>query len=183
MHLILYVHLRSRPGREGEGGIASRVLSLIKNMFPFQLKTTLTKHGHTCLDDVNLQDLKDIESVIKPLENLASKKDNEFVGSHQDAIDKITNVTASDTPLRQALKNHIREELLTISILQLIQKCKSIVTLFKTSGLNDRLEGGSLKQEIETRWMSILDMLRSFFPTSSSKVTSEEKFNKVMYLS
>lgn len=135
---------------------------------------------HNCLD-INETDLQDKEDIIKPLESLATRKDNEFFGSHFSEIEKITEPSEADSDLRKELKRHIKEELLTVNVLRVIVKCKSIVTFFKTSGLNDKLEGGSLKQEAETRWMSVLIMLRSFFSSSSSKVTADQKFSQVKF--
>jgi len=41
-----------------------------------------------------------------------------------------------------------------------LKKCKSLVTYFKQTSLNSKLEK-SLKQESETRWNSKLEMLES----------------------
>ena len=136
--------------------------------------------GSDCLDDVGITDITDIIRIIQPLELMAKKKANGFVASHYADIEKLTTTADTDSDLLSALKAHIRRELLLIvRILQLLQKCKQIVTVFKTSGLNDRLEGGSLKQEVETRWMSVLHMLKSFFPTECSGLPSDIKLNQV----
>ena len=45
-------------------------------------------------------------------------------------------------------------------IMNALKECKSLVTYFKQSSLNSRLEK-SLKQESETRWNSKLGMLES----------------------
>lgn len=55
----------------------------------------------------------------------------------------------------------------------LIAKGKAIVAFFKRSGLNYDLDN-TLKQEVPTRWNSILTMLESFFKSSEQldKVTA-----------
>ncbi|XP_052127958.1 zinc finger protein 618-like [Frankliniella occidentalis] len=56
---------------------------------------------------------------------------------------------------------------LLVSILAVIGKCKKIVKFCKKSGVNSLLEKegrGVLIQDVETRWMSILTLLQSFFP-------------------
>lgn len=156
---------------------------LIGCLFPFQLKKAVKSLGYDCLDDICLKDLTDIDDLVRPLEVLALKnKDNAFVASNSDIIENLTTHQTTDSALTVAMKDHIKSELLIICILKLISKCKQIVTLFKTSGLNDRLEGGALRQEVDTRWMSVLDMLKSFFPSSSSKVLPETKFKNVSVL-
>jgi hypothetical protein len=129
-----------------------------------------------------LSDLKDVIDVVAPFESMARKTENAFVGAHYPQIDVMTRVVESDSPLRRALKSHIRKELSVVRVLQLIKKTKRLVAYMKTSGMNDKLEGGSLKQEVETRWMSVLHMIKSFFPTKSSTVTAEAKFLQVQYI-
>lgn len=48
------------------------------------------------------------------------------------------------------------------SVMDTIKECKLLVTYFKHSSLNSKLEK-SLKQEVETRWNSKLEMLESIY--------------------
>ncbi|KAE8740528.1 hypothetical protein FOCC_FOCC013955 [Frankliniella occidentalis] len=86
----------------------------------------------------------------------------------QNVLDNVTKVEDGDSILLLELKAQARQELATLPILSLICKCKIIVTFFKSSGLNLQLKKGRLRQEVDTRWMSTLDMLQSFFPSLSS---------------
>ncbi len=52
---------------------------------------------------------------------------------------------------------------LTVSHLQVIKKAKEIDGYMRASGLNQKLEGGTLKLDVETRWLSHLHRFCSFF--------------------
>ena len=62
-----------------------------------------------------------------------------------------------------------------------IKECKSLVTYFKHSSLNSRLEK-SLKQEVETRWNSKLEMLESIydqFEEITELLSERDEFSKI----
>lgn len=56
--------------------------------------------------------------------------------------------------------------------IQLMIKCKTIVTLFKKWGENDMLDE-TLKQEVPTRWNSLLIMLLSFPKDNFDRVRTD----------
>jgi hypothetical protein len=56
-----------------------------------------------------------------------------------------------------------------------IKECKSLVTYFKHSSLNSKL-GKSLKQEVETRWNSKLEMLESINKDDASITFSNPQY-------
>lgn len=62
-----------------------------------------------------------------------------------------------------------------------IKECKSLVTYFKHSSLNSKLEK-SLKQEVETRWNSKLEMLESIndqFEEISDILSERDELNRI----
>jgi hAT family C-terminal dimerisation region len=62
-----------------------------------------------------------------------------------------------------------------------IKECKSLVTYFKHSSLNSKL-GKSLKQEVETRWNSKLEMLESIndqFEEISDLLLKRDELSKI----
>lgn len=146
----------------------------------FQVKKTVQSFGSSLLDDVTVDGVRDIIDIVTPFELMASKNEgNTFVGANFDKIEELTTVTEGDSPLRAALKGHIKKELNVVKILALIRKCKKVVNYFKTTGLNENLEGGTLKQEVETRWMSTLNLLKSFSPSEASSLSPDAKFTQV----
>ena len=67
------------------------------------------------------------------------------------------------------------------SIMNTIKECKSLVTYFKHSSLNSKLEK-SLKQEVETRWNSKLEMLESIndqFEEISNILENRNELNRI----
>jgi hypothetical protein len=67
-----------------------------------------------------------------------------------------------------------------VKILAIIKKCKKVVAYIKKSSLNETLEGGTLKQEVETRWMSVIHMLKSFFPPEETDLHKSSKIIQVI---
>src|SRR4051812_20645458 len=62
-----------------------------------------------------------------------------------------------------------------------IRECKSLVTYFKQSSLNSKLQK-SLKQEVETRWNSKLEMLESIndqFEEISNLLSERDELSKI----
>ncbi|KAK3932332.1 Transposable element Hobo transposase [Frankliniella fusca] len=131
------------------------------------------------LQNITEEDVNDVINIVKPIEALAKSNkhiSNTFKGSHFLQVHQLTKDSPTDSNLTKALKSHIKNTLLPILyILSVMKKCKEIVTFFKSSGLNDSLEGGNLVQEVETRWMSMLHLLRSFFIWPSSQPLQEDE--------
>ncbi|KAK3931948.1 Transposable element Hobo transposase [Frankliniella fusca] len=129
-----------------------------------QVRTASRDLGQSYMENIEKKDLSDLFNWIHTLETIAKKKtENAFVGENEE-IAALTLPNVADSELQSELKIQARQELATLPILALLRKCKTIVTFFKTSGLNLKLHDGKLKQEVDTRWMSILTMLESFFP-------------------
>jgi transcription termination factor NusB len=66
-------------------------------------------------------------------------------------------------------------------VMDIIKDCKSLVTYFKHSSLNSKLEK-SLKQETETRWNSKLEMLESIydqFEEISELLSDKDEFSRI----
>lgn len=124
------------------------------------------------LHDISQKDIADVIAVVHPQELLAKKNKKTFAGKTYDAIVTLTTPKASDSPLRVTMKNHVKGALVTVRALNVFHKCKEIVTYVKKAGLNSKtlsmFGGCSLKQDVETRWMSNLGLLKSFFNTDTS---------------
>lgn len=132
------------------------------------------------LEYVSASSVKDVIDVLSPVELLAVKqKDHMFVAAHYEELEKLTSPSPTYSTLRLAIKAHIKSELLILTALKVIQKANLVVTFIKTSGFNDKLEAGSLKQEVETRWMSLLNLFKSFFPSAASELPRLAKINQV----
>ncbi|KAK3911464.1 ATP synthase subunit beta [Frankliniella fusca] len=111
------------------------------------------------MENIEKKDLSDLFNWIHTLETIAKKSENAFVGENEEEIAAQTLPNVADSDLQSELKIQARQELASLPILALLRKCKTI-----TSGLNLKLHDGKLKQEVDTRWMSILTMPESFFP-------------------
>ena len=70
------------------------------------------------------------------------------------------------------MKEALKKERLLMSILMDIKSCKDLVSYMKTSGHSQELEK-RLLQEVETRWNSVHDMLKSLL----------DQFDEVRFLS
>lgn len=132
----------------------------------FQICDALTALGRDDLKlTVSKEDILALIGLVNPIETLAFKRKeklhNTLRGDDWDWLQTHTELSEGDSALVAEVKAHIREELVSLESLQLVTKCKRIVTYFRRSGLNDKLDT-TLKQECETRWNSILTMLESF---------------------
>ena len=79
---------------------------------------------------------------------------------------------AHDAPVVLKMKEALKKERLLMSILMDIKSCKDLVSYMKTSGHSQELEK-RLLQEVETRWNSVHDMLKSLL----------DQFDEVRFLS
>lgn len=134
------------------------------------------------LTNVTKKDILDVVNVLKPIEAIGKRKKNTFQASQLDEVINKTEEKATDSDLKKSVKGHIRRLLVPIlKILKGAKKCKDIATFMKASSMNDRLQGGTLKQEVETRWMSVLTMFRSFFiwPEDIDEAPSMAKMDQV----
>ncbi|XP_034238513.1 uncharacterized protein LOC117643631 isoform X2 [Thrips palmi] len=129
------------------------------------VKKALELLGHgDILASISCKDLQDLISVVEPIEKLGTRKGKEFHASHLKKVVTLTTHAQTDSQLKSTVKAHIHTLLVPIlKILNLIKKCKDVANFIKNSGANERLVGGTLKQEVDTRWMSVLTMMRSFF--------------------
>ena len=136
--------------------------------------------GHV-LEGITVANITDIISVVSPVERLANTKRAKkmFSACHDLKVKELTTQMSDDSPLKRELQNHISEELSILPLMVLTQKLKSVVRYIKSSGLNEQLEGGTLKQEVDTRWMSLLHMIKSFFPPDKSPLPLHGKIDQV----
>ncbi|KAK3916616.1 Transposable element Hobo transposase, partial [Frankliniella fusca] len=129
------------------------------------------------LENVRKQDIVDVINIVGAIEALACKaKDKRFVADHAEQVKKILEEKEGDSNLATTLKTNIAAELALLPLLVLIKKLKGIVTYMKSTGLNDKLPGGTLRPEVDTRWMSLLTMVKSFFPSKSFSTNGSDSF-------
>ena len=134
-----------------------------------QITLHLSKAGRLDLftgDGVNKEDIVALLELLEPLEQRAKartgKRRNTLRGEDWALCVAATEPREGDTPFATATKQHLRFQLGVLHVLQTVEKCKEVVGFFKRSGLNSTLEC-TLKQEVETRWNSMLLTLESFF--------------------
>lgn len=65
-----------------------------------------------------------------------------------------------DSTMTKQLKLNLKNELQVMNIIQLVNKCKKLVTYLKLSGLDTDIDG-HLKQEFEVRWNTHVELLTS----------------------
>jgi hypothetical protein len=137
------------------------------------MQAALQKSKPDLVLSVSREDLRDLINLVNRLQRRAQNRQNTFVGKDWHWIAEQTAEQESDSALLSSLKAHLRIEFALIEGLALITKLKQLVALFKRSGLNNQLPI-RLKQEVQTRWNSILYMLQSFFqdPDQIEKVLS-----------
>lgn len=155
-------------------------------LITLQVKKALADMGHTdILENINDQDIQDVISVMEPIELLGAKNKNSFQAAHYNDVSARTSHQEGDSDLKKALKDHVRGQLLPILKIQsVIKKCQDVALCIKGIGMNERLEGGTLKQDVDTRWMSVLMLLKSFFiwPDDENSVEppSQAKIDQVV---
>lgn len=124
------------------------------------------------------KDIASLVSLIEPFEKRAkerkAKRKNTLRGEDWRLCTELTQPDDQDTEFAAALKRHVLQELGVLRVLWTLEQCKEIVAYFKRSGLNSVLDC-TLKQEVETRWNSKLNMLESF-------VKKETVFDQVRVL-
>ncbi|KAK3915978.1 Transposable element Hobo transposase [Frankliniella fusca] len=154
-----------------------------------QVKECLTDMGHgEELQGISAKDIADTDILVAAVETIGRKHDNCFRGDDHGELeggsvaaegDRFTCPNISEAPPEYFYPGNLPSFKVTLPLIigsflfcccnlyrlvhQVIKKCKEIVTYMKASGLNGRKEGGTLKQEVETRWLSHLHLLRSFF--------------------
>ena len=162
---------------------ATHAMRMSLTLLKFQVKKALEGMGQgVVLHNITAQNVSDVVAVLSSIEVIGKRKKNCFQATHLDEVVRKIEPKPADSDLKKAVKGHITRTLVPLlKILQLTKKCKDIASLMKTSGMNDRLQGGTLKQEVDTRWMSVLMLLRSFFiwPSDVTQPPSEAKIDQV----
>ncbi|KAE8740031.1 hypothetical protein FOCC_FOCC014459, partial [Frankliniella occidentalis] len=130
-----------------------------------QVQACLTEIGHgEELRDITATNIAQTDILVSAIEAIGRKHDNSFIGDDYDEIAALTAPKARDSLLQTSLKEHLKATVLALCrVLQVVKKCKEDVGYMKSSGLNAKVKGGTLRQEVDTRWLSHLHLLRSFF--------------------
>ncbi|XP_034245525.1 uncharacterized protein LOC117647737 [Thrips palmi] len=174
---------RGPVSRSGQRVYKSSIPMLKAAKLHFPKITNVLAHlgKESVLTGVSAKDIDDIIGVVTPIEALANTKGakNVFVACHEGKLKELTTIKTEDSPLKVAVKGHISEQLGIMPLLVLIQKLKGVVKYMKSSGLNEQLQGGTLKQEVDTRWMSVLHMINSFFPPAKSPLPVHCKIDQI----
>ncbi|KAK3928927.1 E3 SUMO-protein ligase ZBED1 [Frankliniella fusca] len=98
---------------------------------------------------ITRQDVADVDVLITSVEMIARKHDNNFTAEDFVPLHQLTTAAVNDSPIQQSMKFHLRATILEICrVLQVIKKAKEIVCYMRASGLNQKLEGGTLKLEV-----------------------------------
>ncbi|KAE8738458.1 hypothetical protein FOCC_FOCC016055 [Frankliniella occidentalis] len=112
-------------------------------------------------NNLSRDDIQVLVDFIQPLDEKAKPHSNDLSEVNQAWLNDHIEDKPEDGDLLCFLKANARVQLAGRFAVQLMQKCKKIVTLFKGWGENHLLDE-TLKQDIPTRWNSLLIMLMSF---------------------
>ncbi|XP_052123535.1 uncharacterized protein LOC127749443 [Frankliniella occidentalis] len=122
-------------------------------------------------DKLNVDHIKTLVDFIQPLDEMAKPHFNDLSEVDQDWLNNHIADSPEDSEFLRYLKENARVQTAGRHAVQLMERCKKIVTLFKKWGENDLLDE-TLKQEIPTRWNSMLIMLMSFPKNDFEKVNN-----------